>query len=371
MPESTYFRIGSEPKPVVTLLGEWTLDHASELLKQSDGFKAAGKSSAVIDGSQLQSIDTTGALILFSHFLAKLGARDVQYQGFSEQKHQLLELVRENLQQPKELRERHLGLVRVVGRSVVNGWKSFLTLIQFIGGAVTEQSRLLVQPQLLRLKEFFVQLELVGLNAIPVVALVMLLIGVVVAYLFASQIEKYGANIFIVDAVSIAICRELSPVIVAIIIAGRSGSAFTAQLGAMKLNEEIDALVTLGLSPMRVLIIPRLFALVLTLPILVFVGDVVGILGGMLIADARLGVTSPTFITRLHDVLKLKHFLVGLGKAPVFAAFIAIIGCKMGLTVENNARSLGLNTTSTVVQSIVSVILINAAFAVMFVELGI
>jgi phospholipid/cholesterol/gamma-HCH transport system permease protein len=221
------------------------------------------------------------------------------------------------------------------------------------------------------LKELFIQLEQCGLNAVPVVTLVMFLIGTVIAYLFAGQIEKYGANIFIVDGVTIAICRELSPVIVAIIVAGRSGSAFTAQLGTMKLNEEVDALFTLGLSRMRVLIIPRVTALFICLPILVAVGDLIGILGGIAVADFRLGVLPETFIQRMHEVLKIKHVMVGLIKAPIFAIFIAIIGCKMGLTVENNARSVGLNTTSTVVQSIVSVILLNAGFAVLFVELGI
>jgi phospholipid/cholesterol/gamma-HCH transport system permease protein len=163
----------------------------------------------------------------------------------------------------------------------------------------------------------------------------------------------------------------LSPIIVAIIVAGRSGSAFTAQIGAMRINEEIDALRTLGLSAMQVLIMPRFLALVIAMPLLVFIGDVVGIAGALIVADVKLGITPVTFIERLNVVLTIKSFFVGLVKAPVFAAFIAVIGCRMGMSVEMNARSLGLSTTSTVVQSIVSVILLNAAFAVIFVELGI
>ena len=156
----------------------------------------------------------------------------------------------------------------------------------------------------------------------------------------------------------------------AIIVAGRSGSAYTAQIGAMKLNEEVEALVTLGLQPMHVLVLPRIAALIVALPILVFVGDFVGIAGGMFIAEHKLGVTNATFLDRLQVAVPVRHFILGAIKAPVFAIFIAIIGCQMGLRAENNARSIGLATTSTVVQSIVSVILLDAAFAILFVELG-
>jgi phospholipid/cholesterol/gamma-HCH transport system permease protein len=228
-----------------------------------------------------------------------------------------------------------------------------------------------ITPGSLRFKELFVQLEQVGLNAIPICALITFLIGIVIAYLTGVQLEYYGANIFIVDGVSIAMCRELSPILVAIVVAGRSGSAFTAQLGTMKLNEEIDALQVLGLSPVRVLVMPRIIALMVSLPLLVFFGDIFGILGGILVADFRLGVTGATFIQRIQAVLEMKHVIVGLIKAPVFAYFIAIIGCRMGLNVEKNAKSVGVSTTRTVVRSIVAVILLNAAFAVLLSELGI
>ena len=157
----------------------------------------------------------------------------------------------------------------------------------------------------------------------------------------------------------------------AIIVAGRSGSAFTAHIGTMKLNEEIDAMQTIGLSPIRVLVLPRILALMVAMPLLTFIGDVVGIFGGMLISDLRLGISMTTFLNRLQVVVPVRSFMVGLIKAPVFAIFIAVIGCRLGLTVENNARSVGLSTTATVVRSIVAVILLNAAFAVLFVELGI
>ena len=197
------------------------------------------------------------------------------------------------------------------------------------------------------------------------------LIGVVFAYLLGLQAERYGANIFIVDGVAIGMTREFSPIIVAVIIAGRSGAAFTAQLGTMKLTEETDAIRVLGLSPMDVLILPRVVALVVALPLLVFVGDVMSNLGAMLMAAATLDLPSPTYLERLSIALTMSHFVVGLAKAPVFALFIAVIGVRMGMEVSRDTRAIGIYTTSTVVQGIVSVILLDAVFAVLFQKLGV
>jgi phospholipid/cholesterol/gamma-HCH transport system permease protein len=209
------------------------------------------------------------------------------------------------------------------------------------------------------------------LNAIPVVALVTFLIGIVIAYLLGLQAEKYGANLFVVDGVGIGATREFAPIIVAVIVAGRSGAAFTAQLGAMRLGEEIDAIRTLGLSPQHVLVMPRVLALVFTLPLLVFLGDVMSILGALWIAEPMLDITPATFLGRLREALPVRHVVVGLVKAPAFAFFIALIGTRMGMTVGRDTRAVGLATTSTVVQSIVAVILLDAAFAVIFQRLGI
>lgn len=355
----------SKEGDTIKIRGLWRLSSVQFLDLSS--LKDAKVKALIIDASGVEAIDTGSAALL----LSELSTQNIKLTGFSPSVQKIFELVLHAKGEEAELAEKPFPFLKRVGKGTLEGWESLKILLNFIGETVVSELRLFVRPKLLRIKEFTVQLEQCSLNAVPVVALVMFLIGIVIAYLFASQIEKYGANIFIVDGVSISICRELSPVIVAIIVAGRSGSAFTAHLGTMKLNEEIDALTTMGLSAMRVLILPRVLALMVALPILVAVGDVIGILGGMLIAKYRLGIETQTFIQRLHDVLLVKHVYVGLFKAPVFAAFIAIIGCKMGLTVENNARSIGLHTTATVVQGIVSVILLNAGFAVMLVELGI
>jgi phospholipid/cholesterol/gamma-HCH transport system permease protein len=190
------------------------------------------------------------------------------------------------------------------------------------------------------------------------------------AYLFASQADKVGATIFVVDAVSIGICRELSPVLTAIIVAGRSGSAFTAQLGTMKMSQEIDAIRVMGLSPLQVLVLPRIFALTLAMPLLVFAGDVFGILGGFFISNTSLEISWVTFTSRLQGALQLRHVYIGLAKAPIFAIVVALISCRLGLTVEDNARSVGINTTATVVQSVVTVILLDAMFAIILQNMG-
>jgi phospholipid/cholesterol/gamma-HCH transport system permease protein len=241
--------------------------------------------------------------------------------------------------------------------------------VEFFGRTLAEIGRVLANPRLLRVHELFAQLGQVGVNAIPVVVLVTFLIGVVMAYMLGLQAERFGANIFVVDGVALGMTREFSPLIVATIMAGRSGAAFTAQLGTMKLTEEIDAIRTLGLEPAQVLVVPRVLALVLTLPLLVFVGNVAGLAGAAMMANATLDITPQVFINRLHLALAPRHYVIGLSKAPVFALFIAVIGCRMGMSVSRDTRSIGINTTSTVVQGIVAVILLDAMFAVFFQEL--
>ncbi|MFZ3042082.1 MAG: ABC transporter permease, partial [Thiobacillus sp.] len=220
-------------------------------------------------------------------------------------------------------------------------------------------------------REFGAQVRTVFVGAIPIVIGMLFLLGVVFAYLLGSQAQQYGASIFVVDGLLLAILREVSPIIVAVLVAGRTGAAITAQIGTMKVTKEIDAITTLGLSPLAVLVIPRILALLLALPLLVFIGDIAGMAGGMLVTQQQLDISYSTFMDRVVDVLDLKTLLVGLGKAPVFAIFIALIACRMGLTVTRDARSVGANTTSTVVQSLVAIIILNAIFAIMFVKLGI
>ncbi len=353
--------------------GRWRLPHVGEIEAEIEGLTLAGERSCVIDGSGLEDLDTAAGFLLLRH-LAGLGCATstVDVRNMHEGHERLLALVRERMAAPSVAAPtvRH-PLVQHVGAATIELWRTLQTHTGFIGVVAIEMFALLRRPRLFRFKETVSQFEVVALDAIPIVALVTLLIGVVFAYLLGVQAQRYGATIFVVDGVGIAICRELSPILVAVIVAGRSGAAFTAQIGSMKVQEETDAIQTLGLSPIQVLVVPRLVAIMVGLPLLVFVGDVAGIAGGVLVGATQLGIAPEAFASRLHAVLPMSAFVVGMAKAPVFAAFIAMIACRMGLSVARDARSVGEHTTSTVVQSIVWVIVLDAAFAVSLQRMGI
>lgn len=356
------------------LSGDWRLSRLSELLaalRRPSLAVTVGRELRV-DGSALSSMDTAAALLLWRHLVAGgFDVNAVSLQQFDPSHLRVVEAVRQRLPDTLGLaRPRPLRAVAAFGASAIAIARLMQVHLAFFGITAAALRRLVTNPGALRVKELFAQLRQVGVTAIPVVSLVMFLIGLVVAYLLGLQAEQYGANIFVVDGVALGMVREFSPLLVATIVAGRSGAAFTAQLGTMKLTEEIDAIRTLGLSAEQVLLLPRVLALAITLPLLVFVGDLFGLAGAAAVCDLMLDIPPAAFLERLHATLVPKHYLIGLGKAPVFAMFIAIIGCSMGLTVSRDTRSIGINTTSTVVQSIVAVILLDALFAVVFQRLN-
>jgi phospholipid/cholesterol/gamma-HCH transport system permease protein len=372
MPDSPWFAIDAEGTRVtLRLTGAWRLPRLAEIEAALAGLTLPA--GAAVDGQALQQIDSACALVLLRALrLAGTDARSppAAWVGFNEAHTRIVEQVRRHLEQARPATaRRRAGVLAHIGRQTLALVELLRGHVNFLGATVAALGELVLQPRRLRPRELTVQLEQAGLNAIPVVTLVTLLIGVVVAYLLGLQAEQYGANIFVVDGVAIGATREFAPIIVAVIVAGRSGAAFTAQLGSMRLTEEIDAIRTLGLSPQQVLVVPRVLALMLALPLLVFVGDVASLLGAMLIAAPMLDITPAAFLARLREALELRHVFVGLVKAPVFALFIAVIGTRMGMTVGRDTRAVGAATTSTVVQSIVAVILLDAGFAVLLEEL--
>jgi phospholipid/cholesterol/gamma-HCH transport system permease protein len=359
-------------RQVAYLRGRWRLENLAGIA-EAIATLDDGRRPLLLDGSRLEDLDTAAAFLLLRRFDALgVAATDIGLRRMPAGPERLLALVRERMTQesmpPAAVRHR---FVERVGYEAAKLVRTLATHNAFLGEVATEVGRLFARPRLFRVKETVSQFETVTLDAIPIVALVTFLIGVVFAYLLGVQAQRYGATIFVVDGVGIAICRELSPILVAVIVAGRSGAAFTAQIGSMKVQEETDAIRTLGLSPIQVLVVPRLVAIMVGLPLLVFIGDLAGIAGGILIGALQLGISAGSFVGRLHAVLPMSAFVVGIAKAPVFAAFIAIIACRMGLSVERDARSVGEHTTSTVVQSIVWVIVLDAAFAVALQSLGI
>ena len=358
---------------VVYLQGNWRLSNLPAIAAAIETLRLDVKHVCVLDGQHLRELDTSAGFMLFSH-LGDLGFAEsaVSTRAMDERHVRLLNLVHERMRVPPVAAPSvHRNLVQHVGVAAVQVWRELQTHNAFLGEVALELLALVRRPRLFRFKEAVSQFESVVLDAIPIVALVTFLIGVVFAYLLGVQAQRYGATIFVVDGVGLAICRELSPILVAVIVAGRSGAAYTAQIGSMKVQEETDAIQTLGLSTIQVLVVPLLAAIVFGLPLLVFVGDGAGIAGGLLLGATRLEITPSAFMSRLHAVMELSAFVIGLAKAPVFAAFIAMIACHMGMTVSRDARSVGDHTTSTVVQSIVWVIVLDAVFAVTLQRLGI
>ena len=358
---------------VLYLNGAWRLTNLVCIRDALRDLAVTGNRPIVLDGAGLDDLDTAAAFTLLRQ-LAHKGCSEaaISTRRFEPRHERLLQLVCERMQcPPATARSTHPGLLQHIGFGVMTVCRTLKVHNAFLGVVVLELLRLIRRPRLFRAKETVSQFETICLDAIPIVALVTFLIGVVFAYLLGLQAQRYGANIFVVDGVGLAISRELSPLLVAVIVAGRSGAAFTAQIGTMKVQEEIDAIATLGLSPVQVLVLPRLIAIVIALPLLVFVGDLLGIAGGMLVCAWQLDIHASGFLERLHSVLPMSAPVVGLAKAPVFAAFIALIACRMGMLVARDARSVGVNTTSTVVQSIVWVIVLDAIFAVVLQSLGI
>jgi len=346
--------------------GVWHAEAASALPN------LAGKAVRILDGAGVTQLDTNGAWLLLAAARPQASDPMPELRAFQPPHLAMLELVAQHCAttaaQPEPRSE---GVLALTGRGTLAMWGHVVGLLDFVGRLFIELAALVGSPGRWRWREFGAQVSVVFVGAIPIVVGMLFLLGVVFAYLLGSQAQQYGANIFVVDGLLMAILREISPVIVAVLVAGRTGAAITAQIGTMKVTEEIDAITTLGLSPLAVLVIPRMLALLLALPLLVFIGDIAGIVGGMLVAQQQLDISYSMFMDRVADVILLKTLLVGLGKAPVFAIFIALIACRMGLSVTRDARSVGANTTSTVVQSLVAIIVINAIFAVMFVRLSI
>ena len=367
MPDSTWFMLDADGV-TLRLRGAWRLVHLAPIERALASLQVPAQ--LTVDGSAIDEIDSAAALVLLR--AQKRGDAAVQrWQGFDAVEARIIDRVRTHLDDasaPTATPSR--GLLGRLGQRTDALTSLLLGHVNFLGATAIALARVALRPARLRLRELTVQLDQAGLSAIPVVALVTLLIGVVIAYLLGLQASKYGANIFVVDGVGIGATREFAPIIVAVIVAGRSGAAFTAQLGSMRLTEETDAIRTLGLDPMQVLVVPRVLALMIALPLLVFVGDVMSLLGAMAISGPMLDITPTTFLARLRDNLDARHVVVGLIKAPVFALVIAVIGTRMGMTVGRDTRALGIATTSTVVQSIVAVILLDAVFAVLLQAMG-
>ena len=319
--------------------------------------------SRILDLSGITSLDTAGAWLIAStarqNGLTVIGATPAQAA--------LIDVVNRALPEVTTKKTRHIPFQELekLGRLTVAGLRGLMSITGFFGLVIARLFTTVLHPSRLRFTALVFHMQQAGLNAVPIVALMAFLIGIVLAYQGADQLRQFGAQVFVVDLISISILRELGLLLTAIIVAGRSASAFTAAIGSMKMNQEVDAMRTLGLDPIEVLVLPRVLALLFMLPVLGFLADIAGLLGGALMAWFELGVSPGTFQTRLLAT-DVSHFLVGISKAPFFAVIIGVIGCYQGLQVESNADSLGRLTSRSVVQAIFMVILADATFSIFF-----
>jgi phospholipid/cholesterol/gamma-HCH transport system permease protein len=367
----------SQPKPgQIILSGSWTARFLGPLAHQLNQLHAPSGTKLSADGTQVQAMDTAGAWVLqklISRFTVEGAA--VTLQGLPQKFSRILEAVAppssskrssDKAQTKAASAKSAPGWLARVGRPTADMVAQALAFLSFIGESVLALWLCVRHPARLRWRPMLFNLRTAGVDALPIVGLLSFLLGVVVAYQGAAQLRLYGANIFVADLVGLSMLREFAPLIAAIIIAGRSGSAYTAQIGTMAVTEEIDALRTIGIEPLELLVLPKVIALMVALPLLTVFADGLGVAGGMIMARAQLDVSFNEFLDRFVLAVSPTAFLVGICKAPVFAAIIAIVGCYQGFQTKGGADSVGRQTTRSVVQSIFLVIVADAAFSVAF-----
>ncbi len=348
--------------------GAWVLAAMPVLEKKVRALSWPAAGTLQVDVSGVTEMDTAGAWLL-QRTLRELEAKGckITLQGQHPEHKTLLEVIEPlSLNQAQPVKHIRPNILETIGRQ---GWphiQQLVGMLAFLGETSSALVRSVAQPSRIRWRPILYNLQHAGFYALPIVGLLAFLMGVVISYQGAGQLQRYGANIFIVDLVGLSMFRELAPLMTAIIVAGRSGSAFAAQIGTMKVTEEIDALRTIGISPMELLVLPKVIALVIALPLLSVFADVMGVLGGMVMAKSQLGVNYADFIDRFADAVSLSALLVGVGKAPVFAAIIAMVGCYQGLQVTSGSDSVGQQTTVSVVQGIFLIIVADAVFSVIF-----
>lgn len=347
--------------------GDWTIPHLSLISRTLESLPKEG--NILWDLGDVGEIDSAGVALvqLYDQAYQKAG-RKSRFKRINTTHERLKSLLYHRPISPPSPPSKR-NFFYQAGEQTHLGLKEALAFVAFMGQTFVMLLHLVRHPSQIRWDSIASHIRDTGLTALPIIALSAFLIGVVVAYQSIVQLQKFGADIFIVETISISLTRELAPLIAAIIVAGRSGSSFTAQIGAMKITQEIDAMRTMGFDPFVFLVWPRIIALMLVLPLLIFFADMVGIFGGMVIAYTQSNLSFSEFIHRLQNVLALKHFVIGIAKGPFFAFLIALAGIFRGFAVSSNTESIGHNTTRSVVSAIFLVIACDALFSIILTEL--
>jgi phospholipid/cholesterol/gamma-HCH transport system permease protein len=348
--------------------GAWTIQHAAKLEKQILALPTTPSGALACDAGAIAAMDTSGAWLLHRTLdQLRLRGCSVALNGLAADFSALMQTVARGWAQTQQLQgsTQRGGLDRL-GRWARDAAADSSMALAFIGETAVACWSMFGHANRFRWRMLLHNLQIDGLYAMQIIGLLSFLMGIVIAYQGSEQLRTFGANIFIVDLVGISLLREIAPLLTAILVAGRSGSAYTAQIGAMNVTEELDALRSLGISPISLLVIPRVVALIVALPLLTVFADLVGVIGGMLIAMSQLGVTYSEFLNRFEYAIVLRHYLIGICKTPVFAGIIALVGCYQGFQVSGGVDSVGRQTTNSVVQAIFFVIVTDAFFSILF-----
>lgn len=352
--------------------GDWDLHGINNLKERLTKIVWPASQQLILDCSGIRSLDTSGVWQL-NQLINSLHQKgyETTVQGLNPEQQKLFAMVQKqakliHLPKPKTPENWLIHL----GRKSTRGYQQFIDYLAFVGEFAIIALRSIRSPDRFYWPHLVRTMELTGYQALPIIALLSFMIGVVLAYQMGVQLRNYGAHIFIVDLIGAAILREFGSLLTAIMVAGRSGSAFTAQIGTMKLNEEIDALRTMGLAPTQLLVLPRLFGLFIVMPLLTIWADFFGVLGGMLMAQIMFHIGFHDFLARFAHQVSINSLVIGLAKAPVFALIIASIGCFQGMQVSGGAESVGQRTTKSVVQAIFMIIVVDAIFSVIFSKLN-
>jgi phospholipid/cholesterol/gamma-HCH transport system permease protein len=361
--------------PVLALSGDWTVDTIAALEEALGEVATRLKPGAVVDVSQLGRMDVAGAYMIdrtFRDSPAGESAR-IAIRGEHVNAIRLLAAARKSatpLAEKPHATPGFVGFLERVGRMMAAIGEEIIETVGFFGETLIVIGRLITNPGRIRWVSVVHVMETAGLNALPIVALLAFFIGLVVAYLGARILGDFGASVFTVELVAFSMMREFGVVITGVLLAGRTASSFTAEIGAMKMRQEIDAMRVLEIDPMEALVAPRVVAMLVMTPILTFAATMSGVFGGLLVAWAELDVSPAMYFARISELVPSQHFWVGMLKAPVFAIVIAVIACKQGLSVGGDVGSLGKRVTDSVVQAIFMLILLDALFALWFLEMN-
>lgn len=350
--------------------GHWDLINFNNIKKSLKAIQPKKTERFIIDGSGITKMDSSGAWIL-NYYLNKWQEQQIDcvLQQFPPHNQQLLEIVAKRSIPFKEVPTYKIpNILARLGKLSTQISKEFIDYLNFIGRLTMDFMRNMWRPFHWRWNAIAATIYATGYRALIIIGLLSFMIGVVIAYQMGNQLRTYGANVFIVDLLGLSVFREFGPLITSIMLAGRTGSSFTAQLGIMKINQEIDALNTMGITPAEILLIPRIIGLIIVLPLLTMWADIFGIFGGMIMANNMLGITFNEFLQRFQHEIPVRSLVIGLGKAPIFALLIASIGCFQGMRVEGSADSVGRLTTRSVVLAIFFIIVADAIFSVIFSE---